>query len=968
MSAERYERMRAVFFSAMDRPAGERSHFLDSACAGDARLRQEVEALLASHDEAGSFLEAPAYSEPEPAVSRATTAIVLTPGSRLGPYEIADAIGSGGMGQVYRARDARLGRDVAVKVLPREFATDAERRRRFEQEARAASALNHPNIVAVYDTGLHEGLPFIVTELLEGESLAERVARGVMPLRKALECAVQAARGLDAAHERGIVHRDLKPANLFLTAQGHLKVLDFGVAKVPRPGEDVAADGDSAPGTSPGLVLGTVGYMSPEQVSGGPVDVRSDQFSLGCVLYELLAGEAPFRRPTAAQTMAAVLEDEPRSLTKVNPRVPPPVAWVVERCLAKDPGDRYRSTHDLARDLELAIGRLSEMGLPAFRPLRTRARRATLLLTASAAIAVAAWAWITRTPSAVPVVRYLTYSGRESSPAAAPDGSMVAFRSQRDGRRRIWLKQLGTGDEAPLTEGEDDHPRFSPDGATLLFTRRQGERVSLYRVAAVGGEPRKLVDDALYGDFSPDGRRIAFVRQVADEHGITSIVATAAADGSNVRELARMDGKEFAAGAFVEPRWSPDGRWLAATQSTLQLGEPTVIGLIDTETGAVRRVAPPTAAGVWRGALAWTRRDVVVCAQPESVVGQQTGTSARVVLMDLASRRTRPLFSSPVNIVGLDVLGPGRLVLAARSLRQHLREVPLRPRDAGGERWLTRGNGADRQPIYSRDGEWIAFSSNRSGNLDIWAVSRRSGAVRRLTDHAAHDSDPHFTPDGHLLWSSNRSGTFEIWIAEGDGSGARQVTRDGVDAENPVASPDGAWIVYASANPRSRGLMKIRPDGRDAALLVAAGNAIEPEISPDGRHLAYVADAGSDRAALRVVQLADGAPTFFEIRLPAWAPGGGIDLGRCRWIDGGRALAYIAQERDGKYVVDAQDFVPGADTSPTRRRLAAAESDLQAESLAISPDGAHLTVSFREQLFDLMLAEDVAGVERPAAR
>ncbi len=967
MSTPRWQRVKEVFQAALGQPAETREAFLRKACADDLEFEREVVSLLTAHDEAGTFLEAPAFDD-QPDDSDSAAPLTLDAGTRLGPYEIAAVIGSGGMGDVYRARDVRLGRDVAVKVLPRELAANADRRGRFEREARAASALNHPNIVAVYDTGWHEGVPFIVTELLEGQTLTERLAQGSLPVRKALDCAVQAARGLVAAHERGIVHRDLKPANLFLTTQGQLKILDFGVAKLAHPGESLSgASRGRAPGTTPGLVLGTVGYMSPEQVRGGGVDARSDQFSLGCVLYELLTARAPFERPTAAQTMAAVLEDEPPPLTRVNQRIPAPLAWIVERCLAKDPDDRYSATQDLARDLELALGRLSEaIALPIVPARRRVAERAGLVLLGTALAGVAAaWWWTRREPTTVPIVRYLTYSGRDSSPAAAPDGKTIAFSSSRDGQKRIWLKQLATGSEAPLTAGSDDNPRFSPDGSVILFARNEDGRVALYRVPSVGGEQRKLVDDALYGDFSPDGRRIVFVRQFADADGIASVVATAAADGSSARELARLDRNTFAAGAFVHPRWSPDGRWVAATQSTLQLGEPTAMALLDVESGEVRRLTPPSDAGVWRGGLVWSGPDKIVCVQPESVVGQQSGTASRIVLSNVFSGWTQPLLWSPVNIVGLDVLGPGRLILEARSLRQNLREIPLRSPAGRAERWLTRGNGADRQPIYARDGEWIAFSSNRSGNLDIWAVSLRSGAVRRLTDHVAHDSDPGFMPDGRLIWSSNRSGRFEVWMAAADGSGAHQVTRDSVDAENPVATPDGQWIVYASANPQLRGIMKIRPDGSAATRLVPGGNLIEPEVSPDGRHVAFVADEGSERAVLRVARFADGKAVF-EIPLPPWIQGATIDQGRCRWLPDGRVLAYVARERDS-YAVYVQDFIPGADTSRSRRRVAGLGPDLDAESLAVSPDGDALTVSFREQLFDLMLAENVPGVVRRAA-
>ncbi|HET8644765.1 MAG TPA: protein kinase, partial [Vicinamibacteria bacterium] len=550
--ASRWPLVKELFQAALDRPPAERAAFLDQACP-DADLRAEVQSLLASHDQAGAFMEAPVTAP------GARAEATLAPGTRLGPYAITAAVGSGGMGEVYRARDERLGREVAVKVLPRDLAADPGRRRRFEQEARAASALNHPNIVAVYDARCDDEVPFMVTELLHGQALDAWLQQGPLPVRKALDCALQAARGLSAAHERGIVHRDLKPANLFLTSEGQLKILDFGIAKL-SPALEGAATGRREPATTSGVVLGTVGYMSPEQVRGARVDFRSDQFSLGCVLYELLAGEPPFLRPSAAQTMAAVLQDEPPPLAEVNPRVPLPVAWVAERCLAKDPDERYGSTRDLARDLELAQARLTELTRPV---AASRARpRAHLLAAAAGGLALLAAAaalgrWARPAPATVPSLRYLTYSGRDTSPAASPDGKTIAFSSTRGGPRRIWIKQLATGSEVPLTAGDDDDPRFSPDGAHILFSRREGGRVSLYRVPAVGGEPRKLVDDALYGDYSPDGSRLAFVRQLAEHGGITSVIAVAGADGAGARELARLDGSRYAAGAFVHPRWSP---------------------------------------------------------------------------------------------------------------------------------------------------------------------------------------------------------------------------------------------------------------------------------------------------------------------------------------------------------------------------------------------------------------------------
>jgi len=897
----------------------------------------------------------------------------LVAGTRLGPYEVLAPLGAGGMGEVYRARDIRLGREVALKVLPAEVSSDPERLRRFEREARSASALNHPSIVTVYEFGRADSLSYISMELVEGQTLRELLSSGPSPVKKALSMACQVADGLARAHAAGIVHRDLKPENVMVSRDGLIKILDFGLAKLTEPEGGPGGESRTASlvGTEAGVVLGTVGYMSPEQAAGKPVDFRSDQFSFGSILYELATGKRAFQKGSAVQTLSAIIQDDPKPVGEVNPQTPAPLSWIVERCLAKDPEDRYASTRDLAHELQTVRDHLSEIGrseqvVPAQRPPRgwSRLVAAPLLVGLGLALGAAlALLWKGRTASQVPAIRYLTHSGRDSSPAASPDGRTVAFSSDRDGQRRIWLKQLSSGDEVSLTAGEDDFPRFSPDGSAILFSRTESGRTSLYRMASLGGEPRKLVDDVISGDWSPDGRQVAYLRWRVSG-GVTSaaIGIAAAADGGGARQIARFDNL-----TLMHPRWSPDGRSIAAIETPLQGGGiPSSVFVVGVDGKGKRPVSPPGAVGQLSAAVWAKGATELIYSRSESVAGSLTASTARVFRQNIRTNAARMILWSPINSVTLDILAPGRLVFDAGSPRENLREVSLGGKTPGAEyQWLTRGNSTDRQPAYSPDGEWVAFSSDRTGNLDLWAVSTKSGALRRLTHDAAEDWDPGFMPDGRLLWSSNRTGHFEIWIAGADGSGAKQLTRDGVGAQNPTATPDGVWIVYGSGNPAHAGVWKIRPDGSQARRLVA-GTIVIPEVSPDGRYVAYVINRRTPLATVRVATVADGRDIPFAIRVGSQGRGGSIfTAGRSRWIPDGKTIAFTGQDQAGLFGVFVQDFVPGEDTTHTRRALVGFDRETAAESFGISPDGSRVTLAGWEQLFSIMVAEGVPGVSPP---
>jgi serine/threonine protein kinase len=436
--------------------------------------------------------------------------MTLTSGQFLGPYEIIASLGAGGMGEVYRARDSRLGRDVAIKVIAARLAGDSERLRRFEQEARAASALNHPNLLTVFDIGTHTDMPYLVTELLEGATLREKIREGPLSLRRTIEFANQLARGLAAAHERRIIHRDLKPENVFITQDGRVKILDFGLAKLlPQqfPTTQITEAATATAGTGPGIVMGTVGYMSPEQVRGENADHRSDLFAVGCILYEMVSGKKTFQRQTAPETMTAILKEDPVNLSELKPDLPPAFVRLVEHCLAKRPEDRSQTATDLAFALENVSGSSTSSwaAVPAS-PVRPAWRSpfwmASIFLALLTALIGVIWMNRSSTPlqeAATPVRIALALPPEEHLgplhiPAfsLSPDGTQLAYTANLGGVQQLFLRQLDTlqGKPLPGTQGAHGSPFFSPDGKWIGFFSRG----KLRKIATSGGEAIALTD------------------------------------------------------------------------------------------------------------------------------------------------------------------------------------------------------------------------------------------------------------------------------------------------------------------------------------------------------------------------------------------------------------------------------------------------------------------------------------------
>jgi Tol biopolymer transport system component len=843
------------------------------------------------------------------------------------------------MGDVWRATDTRLNRQVALKIVRPEALA------RFSNEARTVAALNHPNIVALHDVGPD----YLVTELVDGQTLHSTVGGKPLPLRAVTDIGAQIADALAAAHAAGITHRDLKPENVILSRDGRVKVLDFGIAKATS---DPGGETRTLHATEPGAVVGTPAYMSPEQIRGRALDHRSDIFSLGVVLYEMTSGMCPFSGPSRVETMNAVLNQDPADLP---PSTPQPLVRIITRCLEKDPTRRFQSASDLAFALRsLPQGTTQNQMPPAPRaqpwlPSAIAAALAGAFLTAGAA-----WLYLARTRAEPASIRHLTHSGTDSSPAVSPDGRIVAFSSFRDGRQRIWMKQLPTGAEAALTSGPDDLPRFSPDGSMVLFLRSEEDRRSLYRTPVLAADERRLLKDVVGADWSHDGREIAFIRW--STAGAVSEVGILSAATGESRIVARAEGD-----LLLHPRWSADGKHIAAKPWGVAGGVPDVITLVNAENGAIQRIRI-AATGFGLSAVEWNGSSELIYFTAESIGGGYAiGASSPgwIVAQDL-SGTVRRLFWTGSGAEITSIAGEGRLIFDTRSPRQNLREANLDgPHPAA--RWLTRGSSNDRQPVYSPDGSRVLFTSNRSGNLDVWELAVATGAVRRLTDDPGEDWDPAYAANGtKIVWSSTRTGTLEVWTANADGTEPRALTH-GAQAENPGATPDGEWFVYSSGAPDKLGVWRVRADGSSAVRL-AAGPLIVPELSPDGRYVSFVQVAAPDRTLVRVVRVSDGAQVIPDIvlRVPNQNYAGAS--GRTRWLPNGRKLAFTGQDDRGVAGIYVQDIEPGRDTNATRRPLCCFDTDAVTESFAISPDGRRITIASWEQMFSLVSAERVPGI------
>lgn len=631
------------------------------------------------------------------------------------------------MGEVYRAHDGRLGRDVAVKVLPESFAADAERLARFEQEARAVAALNHPNILAVYDIGEYGNTPYIVSELLEGETLRGKLNGGALPVRRAMEYALQIVQGLAAAHEKGIIHRDIKPENIFISKDGRAKILDFGLAK-QNPTQAFAADAAATltggPRTTPGVMLGTVGYMSPEQVKGEALDHRSDIFSFGTVLYEMLSGERPFRRDTSAETMTAILKEDPPELANTPQRpISPGIDRIVRRCMEKDAGHRFQSAKDLAFALEAMSGSTSlTTSAAGIGGARRFSIPTSLAVTAAAlilAIGVAAsFALFHRDRANVAKFHQLTSSrGYIRTARFSPDGQTVAFGAMWNGDpMKLWIERADADEYSSLTTPDSDLLSVSPTGELAIAVNRKFASTHLAggmmaRVPFTGGAPREVLDGVLDADWAPDGSGLAIARQVGQEFHLEfpvgKVLYSTAGYISHIRFSHRGDEIAF----MDHPIWDDDR------------GTISMIDLAGKKTALTREW--PSEQG-----LAWSPDDSEVWF---TAADESSGNLACLQAVAISGRRQRVVMRAPVQLKLQDITADGRVLMSTETVRT---DITLGEISTGKERDLTWFDDTwDR--YLSNDAQWTIFSSqmaSSSADYSVFARKTDGSAAVRLGD------------------------------------------------------------------------------------------------------------------------------------------------------------------------------------------------------------------------------------------
>ncbi|MDQ3172133.1 MAG: protein kinase, partial [Acidobacteriota bacterium] len=767
--------------------------------------------------------------------------MALSSTTRLGRYEIRSQLGAGGMGEVFLAWDTELERTVALKMLPADVASDPQRMRRFVQEARAASALNHPNILTIYEIGQSDSARFIATEFIDGETLRQHIKSTRLKLSEVLDVTLQMAGALAAAHEAGIIHRDIKPENVMLRRDGIVKVLDFGLAKLTE--HQVGTIDTQAPTrtffkTDPGVVMGTVAYMSPEQARGLTVDARTDIWSLGVVLHELITGRLPFEGTTIADIMVSILEREPPPLSHYAPEAPAELQRIVSKTLRKDCEERYQTVKDLLLDLrdlkqELDFAAKLERSKPtdlskeamatriSDRPMADAAKRRLVTLLASVLlmgliIIGGYYFWTNRTrqtasptPAAPSQQRLIsTFPGSHTAASFSPDGSRIAFVSEAKGVPQVWIKNLTEGDPIQITSDEEpaSRPRWSPAGDEIVYVRRPPGKASIYSVSPEGGGPRKIIEGGRNPNWSGDGKQLVFERDYD--------VWTANRDGSDQRRINSVPPTDFLLSDRM-PAFSPDGSAIAFFQNEKgPIGDYWVVPISG---GEARRLTFDTIHG---GSPAWA-------------------PDGRFIIFPSQRAGSMTLWRVPVS--------------------------------GGQPEPLLMSAGEDTEPQISRDGRKLIYTNTRNSHVLI-LTDAATLQSRELKESRVEMVDPSFSPDGSriVFFGVNQEGDVHIYTVGTDGKNLAQVTRGKKERNiHPQWSADGSTIYFYQFHP-TVSFRKISAHGGESAELVQGwewGTHNGARVDPEGKRIIYSKMDKGFAAAAMIRDIATGTETALSLPL-----------------------------------------------------------------------------------------------------
>jgi eukaryotic-like serine/threonine-protein kinase len=935
MTSERWQQIETVFQAALDRPPNERAAVIREACQHDTALLAEVTSLLASFEQAGNFMNSPVAED------WGFTQPALAQGQRLGHYAIIAPLGQGGMGEVYLAEDTRLKRRIALKLLSARFMNDAQFVERFEHEARAASALNHPNIITVHDIGCEAGMHFMATEYIEGETLRARLERAPLEEKETLALAAQIAEALSAAHTAGVIHRDIKPENVMIRPDGLVKVLDFGLAKplegrsedhvtfAPFKAESLA---DRLPPlhTDPHVLMGTLRYLAPEQVRYETADQRTDVFSLGVVLYEMLAGRQPFIGQTTAEVLRAIQHDEPVPLPA---RVSSPLAALVARALAKERAARWSSASELKAALARCVA-------PSNAPPTSRRKRlavtASLLLLALSGF----WVWRTsRASSSLPASfasaaahKLTDLAGQELFPSLAPDGQSVIFASLQSGNWDIYHQPIGARAAVNLTAqsiSAEIQPALSPDGKKIAF-RSWNYGTGLFVMNSDGSQIERLNDFGFNPNWSPDGREIAFADEVIWDFEGRSLHSRLWA--VNVASRARRLITEQDA---VQPNWSPHGQRIAFWGQ--QKGSHRDIWTIAADGGTATPVTDdafidwnpvwsPTGEHLYflsnRGGEMNLWRVAI-----EEATGQLRGVPEPATLS-----------SNDCQYVSFARNGTA-LVYSQVNRTENLWQIafdPVAGQVRGTAEPLTQGLKRYANFTFAPDEKRFVYLARGEPQQDLFIADLNGQQLQRLTDDVAQDLAPHWSPDGQrIAFISDRSGQYEIWQVQPDGNGLTQLTH-GADKDHeavgPVWLPNAKQLLYQLRN-REVYVMNVGPADAAPALERLPGTPpagfYPTDWSPNGAFLAgYLTPTPQEQRRAIVVYERD-RQRYTELS------GQGFDP---KWLNDNRHLLY---RQSGKlYWMDAQ---PDANAKP--QVILTLKADRQIGSFALSRDNRRIYYS-----------------------